>query len=275
MRLRHILAGSLLATSALLLAAASLWSCLEDLPEPTPPINTATLLCPPEAQREAGSCMSAGLIDAGCLPASDLECLTGPRSTLECQGTSECPVPAEACYVGNQCPKAVTAAYGDSARCFHLPTNNFGGGEKSSYMCLAGCAGCAAVCDGTGPVLGGSFLETDAGGNFTLFGIEFNSRLPDTGKVGVYLRLRGEAALGVFFFHGELHQPPTHIQLWWDVLFNHPGSDFEQRLFPDPYTDAGRQPYEWSKEADKPEFMVLAAVSALIQIDCVVPFVIP
>jgi len=244
---------------------------MQDLPAPTE--------CPPEPKQKATSCADAlATAMPGCLtddPAR-VACLTGPRADCRCLGT-DCPVPAGSCYPDGDCPAAVAKRDAD-AICTRLAPEDIGLDQPSASMCLCRCAGCAAVCDGIGPVMG--FLS---GSDVVPFPMVFDigAKMPDRGSLGIYLRVRGLANVGVAIATGDI----DHFDLldWQPGYFvlTPPGTEFvEHVLYADEFLHGPA--YSWTQPKDKPTVIALAASFgkddenlALFELDCLVPFVVP
>jgi len=236
---------------ATLAAVAATANCMDNLPAAT-------------------GCIPLSQTDEGCLPLSETQCLAGPRTTVECQGTgAECPI-ADA---GTGCPQAVIDRFGQGVECPNLTLADFAAfGEKSSAQCLTGCLTCARVCDGVGPVLGvrtGESFKSDVPPpgmpDFILLPIELH--MPETGLLGLYVRVRGEGTFQVAFLHGPLLGGDD---VTGGDMFSSYGEDFQDLMLPlDP-----ELAFEWDATT-RPDYLVIKGIQTLIEIDCVVPFVLP
>lgn len=241
--------------------------CLDDLPPP--------LACPPDAVTEGGSCVE-GLQGAvpGCLTLEQASCLTGPRTSCTCIA-DECPRPDEICAPEGDCPTEVFEV-APEARCVPLTPKDFGAGLPSEFQCLCGCAGCLAVCDGRGPVLG---VLNDGSDGYAPVAVDIAAQMPDAGSLGVYLRLRGIATALL----GVLKGADPNYELVAYYLVSAPiGTEMESQVhYNDPLL--GTSEYTWSQAADKPTLLVIlpgegtpqTPALSLVEIDCVVPFVVP
>ncbi|MEZ4295225.1 MAG: hypothetical protein R3B70_09640 [Polyangiaceae bacterium] len=236
--------------------------CMADLPE--------ALVCPPEAVYPGDNCVPAlEDVQPGCFDLSQMACLTGPRTSCTCIA-DECPAPEEPCFPEGDCPLEVTEAAGGDATCVHLAPKDIGGGLPSEFLCLCGCAGCASVCDGRGPVLG-AYNDGQVG----LAGIAFDvgSYMPSSGRLGVYMRERGLSASLLIVMIGE---PDAYEVASYYFISSPIGTAFTSQIFyDDPFL--GTSEYRWSKAEDRPRLVLILPAenaSSLMEIDCVVPFVV-
>ena len=252
--------------------------CLDDLAPPT--------TCPGGPQHAASDCVGAiGQVSASpvgrCFGVEEMACLAGSR---ECTCLSdECPVPDHACYPPPDCPAAIRGAAGASdAECMRLDPSEIGAGFPSELQCICGCSGCATVCDGSGPVLGvlddGDGPE---GGRFEFVPPFFDVRqhMPEQGKLGVYLRLRGFANTNLLVLRGT---PPDDLELLQRHVIVTPLTvDFvDQVVFDQDFI--GVEAYSWDSPDRKPEYLMLYLYAtneekavALYELDCLIPFVVP
>jgi len=272
-------AVTVLASGAIAAILACAASCIADLDPPA--------TCPAEPQHPGGSCVDAiqPTPPLGCLTYDSekatpekVACLTGPREDCRCT-SSECPPRDGACYPDGDCPEAVSARAA-GASCKRLLPDDIGADLPAPSMCMCGCAGCAAVCDGVGPVVGVSTNEMAQ--PYPIF-FEFGKRMPKRGRLGLYLRVRGLANVRVVLFKGESADlsklDPIADPVY--LVVNELSSEFSEQIL---YTDEflGFHAYEWKTDADKP---TVAAVYpslnpknpalALFELDCLVPFVVP
>jgi hypothetical protein len=246
-------------------------SCIEDLP--------AATHCPPEPKRHATSCADAlTFAKPGCLTddPTQVACLTGPRDTCRCT-SSDCPVRNTACYPDGDCPATVTERAA-SAVCKRLAPEDIGLDQPSETMCLCGCAGCAAVCDGVGPVMG---IFTGSGVEKFPVLFDIKSKMPDRGTFGMYLRVRGLANVSVLVGTGDIDDFENIHWVPGYFVLTPPGTDYvEHVLYDDDFIHGPA--YTWTSAADKPAVIALAASFddteenlALFELDCLVPFVVP
>ena len=267
----------LAALSAIALTAVA---CIDDLAAPT--------ACPAEPKHAGKSCADA-ITDPplGCMSydfaakvetPERVECLTGPRATCRCT-SKDCPPKAGACNPDGDCPKAVRDE-APEASCKRLLPEAVGADLPTDSMCMCMCAGCAAVCDGVGPVIGVS-TEKDVQPAPVLF--EFGDRMPASGRLGLYMRIRGLANTRVVLFKGPTAKL-DELQVIPDpsyVTLNELGNEFvEQILFSDEFL--GVHAYTWKTAADKPTAAAVFPTIdqdgpglALFELDCLVPFVVP
>jgi hypothetical protein len=246
----------------------ALVACLDELPAPTS--------CPAPAKIPAGDCLpvlDSKPLFGQCYDASQLGCLLGKRSGCECV-PNECPELPEACYPAEDCPAAVRALQGaEQARCVRVPASQLDVVPENLLTCRCGCAACSSVCDGAGPTFA---FDVPMDGMLTPFIIDLDGLLPERGRGGVYLRMRGSAAVFVVFGRGKLDD--------WDsfTLFEPPfvvvepltTSFVERPLF-------FQQANGWKSAGEKPSHLLIASQAAgaaakgMFEIDCVVPFVVP
>lgn len=236
--------------------------CLDDLPEP--------LACPPEPVYPGDNCVPAlNGAAPGCFTPAQMACLSGPRESCTCIA-DECPAPEETCYPDGDCPAPVAGAADGPATCLRLEPKDFGGGLPSEVQCLCGCAGCMAVCDGKGPVLG---AFNDGSGSVVPIGIEIGAHMPNSGKLGVFMRERGLSASLLVVMKG---QEPDYEVVTYYYISSPIGTDYTSQVFyDDPFL--GTSKYTWSKEEDRPTLLAIFPsedAGNLMEVDCVVPFVV-
>lgn len=263
--------------SAAVLAAVggvSVVACLDDLPEPK--------VCPPAPVNEAGDYTPLfSVTTPGCL--SDRpdglalqSVLAGPRESCAC-ADDECPSSASACYPEGDCPPEVIAAAGPDAKCIRLDPEDFGFGQSDASQCICGCARCASVCDGRGPVVG--MLATDMTPLTTWPSVSLARHLPSRGKIGVYVRARGISNTVVALFSGDYPQALQQRSLF---VMTTPLDDFSEQVFYGADFVGNKEPYAWTDEAGKPNVLMFVnsvgagqSQLAYYEVDCVVPFVVP
>ena len=270
--------------------ATSLWGCLEDLPE------GATCPTAPVVEGAAFDCLGtiAAAFDAGfmldqqnlCMVSdpSFSACYRGP-SGCECntEGTRDCVVVGEheACFPNGDCPLKVREQFPD-ARCVSLQPDDIGPSQREPEQCLCGCEQCMSVCDGRGPVW--SQFELIADGGYAdekgVLYFDIRRHMPSKGRLGIYLRARGTSwglpglpdgppwlAVGP----ADVPPDPEQVPIW--VLPRDLDDRFEEVVLPAP----ADQVYTWSNADTKPGIMGIFAGSntiTLMEIDCIVPFVI-
>ncbi len=260
-----------LALAALAISGGLASACLSDLQEPTQ--------CPPEPQVAAGDCMDAiSNPPVGCFSPERMGCLTGGRSDCKCI-SDECPEPEHACFPPGDCPPEVSDKVSSKAACKRLEPADIGlPWVGSMNQCLCGCLGCAAVCDGRGPVMG-----VRTGGKFfaPAIVIDVADRMPSSGRLGIYLRVRGFSfftlAIGLSDFdQGSDIEWSETVYLVMTPLSS---TYVDHLIYADPVT---KQPYVWDRYEDRPRLIALIPeadstkdVLELFELDCVVPFVVP
>jgi hypothetical protein len=134
--------------------------------------------------------------------------------------------------------------------------------------CLCGCAACASVCDGIGPVL--AYAQFAGTPPPLLLVSDLRSYLPDSGQLGIYLRVRGISALvaGVPTPDGGAYAKQINPAM-------------ESGDFVDTVVFDSNAP-TWSIPTDAPGFLVITSSSesngapaiSLAEVDCIVPFVV-
>lgn len=252
---------SVMGAMGVMVVAGLLPGCLDDLPEP--------LACPPEPVYPGDGCVPA-LTEAaaGCFSREQMACLSGPRSSCTCI-SDECPAPEEVCYPDGDCPAPVRSA-ADGATCLRLAPADFGGGLPSESLCLCGCAGCMAECDGKGPVLG---VLSDGVVPVAPVGIDIARHMPDAGSLGVFLRERGVAASLLVVMKGA---DPDYEVVTYYFISSPIGTDYTSQVFyDDPFL--GTSKYTWTRREDRPTLLAIfpsEGAGNLMEVDCVVPFVV-
>jgi hypothetical protein len=251
-RVRSILIPSLV-------AALALSACLADLP--------AATQCPPVAKHVASDCKPA-LLQGGAAPGCAIDpttvsCLTGSRASCEC-GANECPTDRGACFPAGDCPRFVTDSVRGSVTCLHLAPEAIVGGTSS---CTCGCAACASTCDGMGPVIATHLASTNPAPALRVDNL--NLLLPASGKIGLYLRVRGFVtgdSPGVAIFPSAPGAPafskgiaPTSESQFTDVLAYDPATSLS-----------------WTTAEDRPTQLALFTQqgASILEVDCIVPFVV-
>ena len=272
---RHLLRAGALASTALLGTLTA--GCLEDLATPTS--------CPPPARVPSEGCEDViAPTTASCFPESEMQCLTGERQSCGCQ-PDECPSSEASCYPPGDCPAAVQQRHA-AASCLTLEPEDLRPLLPRSSRCVCGCEECLARCDGFGPVFG---VRTDGTldlGDFLVPMAQVGAELPEAGRLGVYLRMRGLGSVLVMPLRGDpeipssltaLHHPNGDQVVY--LVVNQGGKEFvEYVLFDQSFVDLDA--YSWTEQAAKPELIALSVDdtpprSALFEIDCLVPFFLP
>jgi hypothetical protein len=265
-------------TALFALAAAATMSsaCLEDLPPATE--------CPPGATHAAGDCTSVFMNpQPNCITSRPdavdvFSCFTGARDSCEC-GADECSSNADACYPSGDCPPEVVAAAGKNVKCIRLDPEDFDlAGDIP--QCICGCASCASVCDGHGPVIG----VVDVGqADYTYPAIDLRKHMPSSGKIGFYVRARGVANVSVAALTGEYPtslDPPRSVYYMTTAL-----DEFTTQIFYGPDFIGNNDAYSWTDEAGAPTTLLLAnstvqspgdpPIVTFYELDCIIPFVVP
>lgn len=263
-----LIARGALALALLGVVAMAASSCLADLDPP--------LVCPPPARFAGSNCLDA-IVDVkklGCYARSQVACLSGPRPSCAC-GPDECPRPSPACFPEGDCPTAVTDAVGAGARCLTLVESDIGLDDPDPTHCVCGCVRCMSACDGVGPVVG----FYDDGTSMTaqyLSPIVKLRDLPDQGKIGFYLRLRGLFAAAMVLVHWEPPANPVQLSTNPYYLTVPVGSELvEQVYFENRFLK--EDAYAWSTKAQKPTHVVFLSTqgASLYEVDCMIPFLAP
>jgi hypothetical protein len=243
--------------------------CIDDLPPPA--------ACPPAARQAVGDCLTPleDIEELGCLTPAQTECFTGPRPSCTCV-SGECPTAPDACFPDGDCPTKIGETVGPGAACSRLASADFGKGLPSEYQCLCGCGGCAAVCDGAGPVFG---ITTDGNLGYGIPTVDIAGRMPSSGRLGIYLRVRGLSQTVLLMFKGadgEEVQLDTYYYVTIQV-----STEFTELVFFD-QDFLNLSAYAWQSEEEKPTLLAFfsdgqpeAPSVTLMEIDCVVPFVLP
>jgi hypothetical protein len=249
--------------------------CIDDLDPPK--------ACPPGEQHPAGDCLGP-LMNAkpgclGTLEAKEVACLAGKRSTCDCL-PDECPAAPDACYPPGDCPPDVVEAVGPQAQCIRLNASDFGNGVPQLFQCVCGCAGCAAVCDGKGPVVG--VLDDGSEHGYPIINIK--KYMKKEGRLGLYVRARGLSNVAIGVATGD----PKDFTTWnWTgvtYFLTTPLDSFAEVVFFDQQFLGGSPAYSWTSQADEPALVAFASghpedggapVPTLYELDCVIPFVLP
>jgi len=261
------------------LVALECAACLDDLPPPK--------ACPPPAVHEAGDCTPIfNATEPNCLSdhantAERESCLAGPRSSCAC-GADECPATGSTCYPDGDCPPEVIDAAGPEARCVRFAPEDFGFGiVTDAGQCMCGCARCASVCDGQGPIIG---VLADAMPLYAAPAMNLGGHLPDRGSLGIYVRARGVTNLSLGVFTGDYVNDPAHLEPRSVYFMTTSLDDFTEQVFFGPDFIGNKIPYAWTDEAGKPTTLVLfnqqpaegaEPILTFYELDCVVPFFVP
>jgi len=263
-------------TAALLAVVAAPLACLRTLPEPTSCGGGAIYgYCDPEPSPSPPPTQTAGpnvppLPGASCAMLSNA-CVTSQRGVCRCGSTSECPRTSDSCNPPPDCPAAVREA-SPGARCLEARTSLGATNQPSPTPCVCGCASCALVCDGKGPIVGGGeTLHVDLDG------------VPSSGQLGLLVRARGVGRFTVAIGIGGGAIIPVIANLAdpKNSGFDGPGKVFGD-VFPrsalgatpgSSGSAAGPRAHTWSDDRQRPSFVELTvADGAEMELDCVVPF---
>jgi hypothetical protein len=253
-------------------AAAAGSSCFDELPEAS--------LCPPPARVTPSGCFSEMPSAFGCLGEEQRACLT--VGGCGCSNDS-CQSGGDACFPDGDCPLAVREAAGDDASCITLDGTELVTAPQTDPPCSCGCTRCMARCDGVGTVFGLFTNPNDARDDIFAPLVRIGGQVPDRGRIGVYLRLRGVAFLSLSYLKGapgEATLVPADDEdgIYDGYSLSNPLDDafVEHTLFDQSFL--GGRAYEWQRAEDKPTAVALFAPGAnfvLVEIDCIVPFTVP
>jgi hypothetical protein len=237
-------------TFALAVSALGVSACFSDLPAP--------VKCPAPAQRPMGDCRSAiAALGPGCGAAPEAHaCLLGPRTSCACG--DECPATGEtSCFADNSCPEAVSLR-APGSRCIRPPRESFSS-SATAVPCVCGCTGCAQVCDGRGLSVVVRFPQ---GAGDPPAPLVVTPLLPSSGRLGVYVRLRGDASLALVVAR-------ANAPIAERPLTAHTDGDFQELVFEDLVS--------WTDASAAPSALALLAQpgDTIAEIDCVVPFLRP
>jgi hypothetical protein len=287
-------------------------SCLESLPpaesceppgkivggeclrceEPLVLIGDECVVCPPEAEVPFQSCqpyVSPLPPGDGCFGDIEgaLSCVTG-EATPDCSCSDDQCAGARSCIEDGECPPAVLAVAPDAV-CPALEEGNItwyddiDDPSATAGRCTCRCTRCALRCDGKGYILG---AYQDGAGPDGLQGLNVDLgslALPQSGKLGFYVRARGQGTLIALL--GTTPLPDVSFVSACGIPFF---DDFTELL-----TDSvasgcqaipgfGSSPYQWQRIEDVPAYgnFVLTSGSSddasggIVEIDCVVPYII-
>jgi hypothetical protein len=181
-----------------------------------------------------------------------IPCLKQQGRACVCGAASECARTAASCSPPPECPASVASAIGDSAKCLDARASF---PPDTAPVCTCGCASCAEVCDGQGPIVGaGQAVHYNLAGS-----------LPTSGSLGVMARVRGGGqAIAFVLFDGAPEE----------VLGPLPAdSDFADHF---PTVTGAVARYAWTVGQPRPVAIELRADPlGPIEVDCVVPFLGP
>jgi hypothetical protein len=259
------------------LGAAIAWlgGCLDELPPP--------LECPGEAHVAADSCTEIEPPLLGCLPPKQHACYAGPRTSCACQ-EGECGT-GPACFPQGNCPPDVGSAAGDAARCLSLGEADAGGFGlvNEGYFCTCGCIDCIRACDGKGPTFGAARGDDGVltGDDIIFPFLRVDTRVPERGQLGVYLRIRSSDTLVLWVFGGDPDGATTELTILRTALVpeSSDGAFSTIVAYEELLDIEGRAaPLTWESETGRPSLITIIPPSAggaiLFEVDCVVPFVV-
>jgi hypothetical protein len=146
---------------------------------------------------------------------------------------------------------------------------------------MCGCAGCASVCDGKGPVIG--LIDNGFDHGFPI--IDIKKYMKKSGRLGVYVRARGYSNVAIVIGTGDPKDYTTwNFETGVQYYLVTPLDSFSEFVFFDQQFLGGSSAYSWSSSADKPAMLAFASqrpedggapVPTLYELDCVIPFVVP
>jgi hypothetical protein len=237
------------------LFAVGVDACLPDLPP--------AAQCPPDAKQASNACapqIQSSTLAGGCVATDD----PNARACCGCNANA-CPTSAAACYPDGDCPRAVN----DQT---HLPTTCRRLVPEAFQGCVCGCAACLSVCDGVGPVIAMHVPDSPSAAAAAL-AVQLPQPIASSGRLGVYVRLRGEGGLVLDVGGGAFGQLFSRADLLRPVPSSS-GTEFKDVIVWEPRADGGGWP-AWHTANDAPTSMVFAVPAGRtnLEIDCIVPFV--
>jgi hypothetical protein len=264
--------------TVLIAAAALAAACFSDLPAATPAVcdggvcpPDASAKCPPDPATNGMSCESVvtslgsqGALRPGCFPQqlpqlAAYACFLSPDAgppSCDCGG-NDCP--ETTCLAGSECPPAATET---GATC----------PKPAPLAFMTGCTGCGcsvcmAACDAIGPVFAVTIptpSDGGAGAPAPLVVVNVTDLLSSGGRVGgAYARLRGVGAAFLTLFDDTGHAVGAK-----ELVLNPAYSD----VLVEP--TAPSQITSIAVLAPGPEPGSMPAVT-VVQVDCIVPIVLP
>lgn len=284
-------------------------ACLEPLPEPTsceeparvidgacvpcdPPrlfVEDTCTLCPPTPELLFERCVPRAFTDYGvppngCLAADGVveryDCVTDhDPARCECDAAAIEASAQPSCYSDGTCPGAVLAL-GSNAQCFPFePEDVRWFGAISHEGCDCGCIENLARCDGKAFAFGGYSDASEPLPDFDAITIDLGDKLPDSGTAGVYMLVRGFATP----FYLQYGKAAAALTAWGFYVI----TDSVQQIGYGPDQDGFQvdllDPYSWKDASGRPDTLYVIpppavereGVVTLLEIDCIVPFVIP
>jgi hypothetical protein len=181
-----------------------------------------------------------------------IPCLRDQGRACICTPAAECARTTASCSPPPECPASITNAAGASARCLEAPASF---APETPPGCTCGCASCAAICDGQGPVVGPGQIVR----------YQLPNDLPASGALGLMARLRGGGqAVFLVDLGGGAATPLGSVPA---------DSEFADNF---PKTSAGLARYAWTEGQPRPVAIELHADPlGPVEVDCVVPFLSP
>jgi hypothetical protein len=273
--------------AALAGAVASASGCLDDLPEPA--------RCPAVANVEGSvdacidaitqASMNGWMPDPANLCTHEEEftaCYRGPGGCACNTDEEGCRTAddSEACFPSGDCPPRVRDQY-PNARCVTLSSDDIGPGVQEPEQCLCGCEFCMSVCDGRGPIWSQLEYWTQATGYADPKGtLTFDVRrhVSTKGRLGVYIRARGTAVgamegIGPPIVGVVPADQPLEDGALLGALPSFLDNGFQEVVVPSAQADL----YAWENGDAKPGILLMLGginTLTLMEIDCIVPFVV-
>jgi len=235
-------------------------ACLSGLPEATVCAGATQEFCnvrppPGSAPGDGGMMMVEG--GGGCLLVGE-PCM-GTRGTCACTKDNGCTRGASTCFPPPNCPGSVRQAKA-TAEC--IEPRLILRPENLQPPCLCGCSSCAETCDGKGPIFGPN----------QTFAIELPATLGERGSLGAMIRGRGTGAVMVAIAQGPPGEAGTGMTPtpFGNLVFQ---GDQLDDLFAS--TRDGIT-YDWTESGKRPTTLqVTTDANSYVEIDCVVPFLVP
>jgi hypothetical protein len=157
----------------------------------------------------------------------------------------------------------VTSSAGKTATCVRLDASS----GHVAMGCSCGCAECLAVCDGKGPVFAGLIPPTPDAPSILHVDLP---KLPSKGRLGLYVRVRGEAPnpIPIIIIHGAAPVGAIPLNI---------GSSTSFLDITTGGSESGASGPEWNSADAAPTAIEIKPQGNKfgIEIDCIVPFVIP
>jgi hypothetical protein len=197
----------------------------------------------------------------------------------------ECPLSEATCFPAPDCPPEVTAV-APHARCTQVTADDIGdfGLVDPVSNCTCGCTECLSVCDGRGPTFGVALNGDGALGaeDFFIPFTRIDRLMPNAGRFGLYVRLRGLSPLVLQVFKGDVDGDPEGlVTLRSAIVPASVGSDYGAQVLFEEFLEGGLEttPIQWTEAADRPSLLAFFPPldrrgHTLVQIDCIVPFVV-